>query len=59
MKLEEIREIREKQSLETIGMTIDELNAYFGKGAEAMEKLIDKHRKDNAKLDTRPHKKGE
>ena len=39
--VEEIREIRERNSLETIGMSVDELNAYFAKGAAEAQKRID------------------
>ena len=39
--VEEIREIRERNSLETIGMSVDELNAYFAKGAGELQKRID------------------
>ena len=41
MTVKEVREIRERQSLETAGMSVDELKAYYGKGAAEMQKRID------------------
>ena len=38
MTLEEIRTIREKQSLETIGMTTEQLHEYFSKDANNLKK---------------------
>ena len=46
MTVEEVRAIREKISLETVGMTTDELHAYFAKGAVKMEKRIAEIRKE-------------
>jgi len=40
MMIDEIRAIREKTSLETIGMTIEELRQYFAKGAAEIEGRI-------------------
>ena len=45
MTLDEIRTIREKQSLETIGMTSEQLHTYFSKGADCLEKMIEEKRK--------------
>ena len=41
MTLEEIKKIREKQSLETIGMTTEEASAYFKKGADYIKKIME------------------
>jgi len=45
MKVDEIRAIREKTSLETIGMTTEELRIYFAQGATDIERRIAKIRK--------------
>jgi len=42
--VEEVRAIKEKKSLETTGMTGEELSAYYAKGATEMQKLIDEIR---------------
>ena len=47
MTVKEVREIRERQSLETIGMTVEELNTYYGKGAAEIQKRIDALRAEN------------
>ena len=46
MTLAEVRVIRERQSLETVGMTADELRAYFAKGASEAQRMIDEIRKN-------------
>ena len=48
MTVKEVREIRERQSLETIGMTVEELNTYYGKGAAEIQKRIDALRSESA-----------
>ena len=48
MTVAEVRAIREKQSLETIGMTKEELQAYFAKGAGEIQKMVDEIRKEKA-----------
>ena len=48
MTLEEIREIRERQSLETIGMTTEEAITYFRKGAEKALRRIEEIRQEKA-----------
>ena len=48
MILDEIRAIREKQSLETIGMTTEQLHAYFSKGADALEKMMKEIRQEKS-----------
>ena len=45
MTVDEVRAIREKKSLETVGMSVSELNAYYSKGANEMQKRIDAIRK--------------
>ena len=46
MTITEVRAIRERQSLETVGMTADELRAYFAKGASEAQRMIDEIRKN-------------
>ena len=48
MTLDEIREIRERQSLETIGMTTAEAAAYFRKGAEKALQRIEEIRQEKS-----------
>ena len=48
MTLDEIREIRERQSLETIGMTTAEVAAYFRKGAKKALQRIEEIRQEKA-----------
>jgi len=45
MTVDEVRDIREKTSLETINMTVDELRLYFAHGATDIESRIVKIRK--------------
>ena len=45
MTVDEIRAIREKTSLETIGMTTEELRLYFAQGATDIERRIAEIRK--------------
>ena len=45
MTVDEVRAIREKKSLETVGMSVSELNAYYSKGANEVQKRIDEIRK--------------
>jgi len=40
MTINEVRAIREKASLETIGMTTEELRQYFAQGANDIERRI-------------------
>jgi len=47
MKLEEIKAIREKQSLETIGMTTEEAAAYFKKGADELIQMMEELKQKN------------
>ena len=42
---DELREIRERQSLKAAKMTFEEQKEYFRKGAEAMQRVIDEKRK--------------
>jgi len=46
---DELRKIRERQSLETRNMTVAEKQAYFRKGAEAVQREIDEMRKRDLK----------
>ena len=48
MTVEEVRAIRERLSLETAGMSVNELNSYISVGANEMQKKIDEARKSNA-----------
>ena len=45
MTVDEVRAIREKKSLETVGMSVSELNAYYSKGATKAQQMIDEIRK--------------
>lgn len=53
MTVAEVRTIREQQSLETIGMTTAELQAYFAKGASEIQKMVDEMRKEKSDKKTR------
>lgn len=44
MSINELRKIRERRSLETLGMTTEQLNGVFKKGADEMMKIIEKKR---------------
>ena len=44
MSQEEIREIRERQSLEAAHLTGEALKEYFAKGAREVQKVIDQMR---------------
>ena len=46
MTVDEIRAIREKTSLETIGMNTEELHLYFAQGARDIERRIVEIRKE-------------
>jgi len=46
MTVIEVRKIREKQSLETLGMNAEELCEYFTKGAHEIQFMIDELRKN-------------
>jgi len=48
MTVDEVREIRERLSLETAGMSIKELNSYVSVGAMEMQKKIDEARKHSS-----------
>ena len=48
MILEEIKQIRERQSLETKGMSVEEANAYFNKGADEAMRIIEEIRQKKA-----------
>ena len=50
MTVDEVRAIREKKSLETIGMTTEELSSYFSKGASEIQRMVDKIRKESSTL---------
>ena len=45
MTVAEVREVREKMSLEICNMTGDELREYFTKGATKAQQIIDEIRK--------------
>ena len=51
MTLAEIKKIRERQSLETIGMTTAEAAAYFKKGADEINRIIDEIKQEKANSD--------
>jgi hypothetical protein len=46
MTVAEVREIKEKQSLETAGMTAEELHSYYRRGAAEIQEKIDLFRKE-------------
>ena len=48
MTLAEIKEIRERQSLETIDMTTAEATAYFKKGADEINRIIEEIKQEKA-----------
>ena len=50
MTLEEIREIREKMSLEIVGMTTEEINNYYKVGKEEFLNDIAEMRKANQNI---------
>jgi len=56
--VDEIREIREKKSLETIGMTVEEKAAYYSKGAAEVQKRIDAIRAEKESKQPVPAKAG-
>jgi DNA topoisomerase VI subunit B len=45
MKVAEVREIKEKMSLETVGITGRELSAFFSQGANEIQKMVKLRRK--------------
>ena len=47
---DELREIRERQSLKVIKMTFEERKEFFRKGAEAVQKEIDELRKRDVEI---------
>ena len=44
MTLDEVREIKEKMSLETTGMNPSELRSYYSRSAKKIQKVIDEIR---------------
>jgi hypothetical protein len=46
MTITEVRAIRERQSLETVGLTTEDLRAYFAEGAGEIQRMIDETRKE-------------
>ena len=52
---DELREIRERQSLIVAKMTFEETKEYFRKGADAMRRELDEKRKK--KIEDNRHKK--
>nr|AGS54212.1 hypothetical protein [uncultured bacterium contig00107] len=46
MTITEVRAIREKQSLETVRLTTEDLRAYFAEGAGEIQRMIDETRKE-------------
>jgi len=51
MTVDEVRSIKERKSLETIGMSVSELNSYYSLGAIEVQKKIDEVRKSNSEID--------
>ena len=47
MSIDELREIRERRSIEALGMTPEQLNAFFKKGADEIMKMIMKKRAED------------
>jgi len=46
MSIEEIRTIKEKMSLEAVGMNANELHSYYSKGAREIQKMINEVRSE-------------
>jgi hypothetical protein len=46
MTIAEVRAVREKQSIETVGLTTEGLRAYFADGANEIQKMIDEVRRE-------------
>jgi len=51
MTVEEFRAIREKKSLEIVGMNGKQLHEYFKKGADAFEKDVYEMRKKDTEME--------
>jgi len=51
MNLQEIRAIREKKSLEIVGMNGKQLHEYFKKGADVFEKDVFEMRRKNTEIE--------
>ncbi|MDR2600253.1 MAG: hypothetical protein LBC73_08260 [Oscillospiraceae bacterium] len=47
MLMDELRKNREKNSLDTIGMTSDELNTYYRNGSDNVLRKIEEKRNSN------------
>ena len=47
MRIQEIRDIRERISIEIAGMTSEQKKAYFNEGAERALKIIEEMKKKN------------
>ena len=56
MTLEEIKKIREKQSLETINMTTEEAMAYFKKGADEARRIMEDLKQERANAENKANK---
>ena len=41
MTIDEVRDIKEAMSLETIGMSVSELHSYYSKGAKEIQRMVD------------------
>ena len=54
MFIDELRTIRERQSMETLGMTTEQLNDYYKKGSDEMMKRIEEIRKEKTKMAKQP-----
>jgi hypothetical protein len=54
MTIDEVREIKERISLEACNLTGDELRKYYSKGATEIQKRIDAHRSKSAKNTKKP-----
>jgi hypothetical protein len=50
MTIEEVIKIKEKMSLETAGMSVNELHAYYSTGAAKIQKMIDLQRTGNRQI---------
>jgi len=47
MTVKEVKAIKEKMSLETTGMTGQDLSAYYSQGAKEIQKMVEYRRKQN------------
>jgi hypothetical protein len=56
MFMDELRTIRERKSMETLGMTTEQLNDYYKTGADEMMNMIEEIRKASVDSEKQPLK---